>query len=97
MVLDTLDSPPTNADVQYAFKQISPEKAGVLATLGFAGTSFQMRNLATRTTNLHFEAEWFNHGGDFGSLDLKYSRLDWGCWLTTARASPASSAPAGSC
>jgi hypothetical protein len=81
--------------VQYTFKQISPEKAGVLATLGFAGTSFQMRNPATQTTNLHFEAEWFNHGGDFGSLNLKYSRLGWGCWPTTARASPPLQRPPG--
>ena len=75
-MIDTLDSPPTNANVQYAFKQISPEKAGVLATLSFAGTSFPMRNLASRTTNLRFEAEWFNQGGDLGSLDLQYFRLD---------------------
>ncbi len=36
------------------FKQISPEKAGALANLGFTAANFQMRNLATRTTNLRF-------------------------------------------
>ena len=40
--------------MQDAYKQISPEKAGALANLGFVAANFQMRNLATRTTNLRF-------------------------------------------
>ena len=40
--------------VQNAYKQISPEKAGALANLGFVAANFQVRNLATRTTNLRF-------------------------------------------
>ena len=77
-VLNTLDSLPSSGNVQDAFKQISPEKAGALATLGFAGATFQMRNLATRTTNLRFtEAGSSNRpGNNSGSLDLNYSRLD---------------------
>ncbi len=73
-VLDAVDSLPTGGAVQDAFKQISPEKAGSLATLGFAGATFQMRNLATRTTNLRLGAGNFDQGGGLGSLDLNYSR-----------------------
>ena len=77
-VLNTLDSLPSSGNVQDAFKQISPEKAGALATLGFAGATFQMRNLATRTTNLRFtEAGSSNRpGNNSGSLGLNYSRGD---------------------
>ena len=64
-VLNTLDSLPSSDNVQNAFKQISPEKAGALATLGFAGATFQMRNLASRTTNLRFtEAGNSNRSGN---------------------------------
>jgi outer membrane autotransporter protein len=75
-VLDAVDNLPTSGDVQDAFKQISPEKAGALATLGFAGATFQMRNLATRTTNLRFEMGNFDQSGGLGGLDLNYSRQE---------------------
>jgi uncharacterized protein with beta-barrel porin domain len=75
-VLDAVDSLPTSGDVQDAFKQISPEKTGALVTLGFAGATFQMRNLATRTTNLRFEMGNFYQGGGLGGIDLNYSRQD---------------------
>ena len=53
-VLDAIDGLPASANVRDAFKQISPEKASSLSTLGFAAANFQVRNLATRTTNLRF-------------------------------------------
>ena len=53
-MLNALDSLPNAAAVQDAYKQISPEKAGALANLGFVAANFQVRNLATRTTNLRF-------------------------------------------
>jgi len=75
-VLNAVDYLPTSGDVQDAFKQISPEKAGALTTLGFAGAAFQMRNLATRTTNLRFRSENFNRSSGLGGLDLNYSGQD---------------------
>ena len=53
-VLNAVDSLPAAATVQETYKQISPEKAGSLVNLGFVAASFQVRNLATRTTNLRF-------------------------------------------
>jgi len=53
-VLNAIDSLPAAATVQEAYKQISPEKAGALTNLGFVAANFQVRNLATRTTNLRF-------------------------------------------
>jgi outer membrane autotransporter protein len=53
-VLNAVDSLPNAAGVQEAYKQISPEKAGALANLGFAAANFQVRHLATRVTNLRF-------------------------------------------
>ena len=77
-VLNAVDNLPTSGAVQDAFKQISLEKAGALTTLGFASANFQMRNLATRTTNLRFRGagstDW--HGASPGSLGLNYSRFD---------------------
>ena len=64
-VLNAIDSLPNAADVQEAYKQISPEKAGALANLGFAAANFQVRNLATRTTNLRFV-----QGGSSGASSL---------------------------
>ena len=60
------------------YKQISPEKASSLSTLGFAATTFQVRNLATRTTNLRFVQGESGEGGKVNSGDLgfNYSRLD---------------------
>ncbi len=53
-VLNAIDGLPNAAAVQDAYKQVSPEKAGALANLGFVAANFQVRNLATRTTNLRF-------------------------------------------
>ncbi|MHB8068259.1 MAG: autotransporter outer membrane beta-barrel domain-containing protein [Desulfobaccales bacterium] len=73
-VLNAVDALPTSGEVQDAFKQISPEKAGALTTLGFAGAAFQMRNLATRTTNLRFRSENFDRSSGLGGFDLNYSQ-----------------------
>jgi outer membrane autotransporter protein len=75
-VLNAIDNLPTNAGVQDAFKQISPEKAGSLTTLGFAGSTFQLRHLATRTTNLRFAAGDYAGGArtGLGGLGFNYSR-----------------------
>ena len=77
-VLDALDNLPANSDVQNAYKQISPEKAGALANLGFVAATFQMRNLATRTTNLRFVQGESGGGGGLnsGGLNFNYSKLD---------------------
>jgi outer membrane autotransporter protein len=77
-VLTAIDNLPANTDVQNAYKQISPEKAGALASLGFIAASFQVRHLATRTTNLRF-AQGESGGGsrlDSGGLSFNYSKLD---------------------
>jgi outer membrane autotransporter protein len=77
-VLAALDNLPANSDVQNAYKQISPEKAGALASLGFAAATFQVRNLATRTTNLRFVQGESGGGGGLntGGLNFNYSKLD---------------------
>jgi len=77
-VLAALDNLPANSDVQNAYKQISPEKAGALAGLGFVAASFQMRNLATRTTNLRFvQGQSGERSGlTSGGLNFNYSKLD---------------------
>ena len=77
-MLNAIDSLPNNANVRDAFKQISPEKAGALTSLGFAAATFQVRNLATRTTNLRFVQGGSGEGGsaNSGSLGFNYSRLD---------------------
>jgi outer membrane autotransporter protein len=77
-VLDAMDSLPASANVQDAYKQISPEKAGALAGLGFAAATFQGRNLATRTTNLRFVQGGSGEGDrvNAGNLGFSYSRLD---------------------
>ena len=64
--------------VRNAYKQISPEKAGALASLGFVAATFQMRNLATRTTNLRFVQGESGGGGGLtsGGLNFNYSKLD---------------------
>jgi outer membrane autotransporter protein len=77
-VLNTIDSLGSAAAVADAYKQISPEKAAALATLGFAGATFQMRNLATRTTNLRF-VQGEGGGGSAlipGGFNFNYSKLD---------------------
>lgn len=71
--LDALDRLPTNGEVQDAFKQISPDKAASLTTLGFAGATLQMRNLATRTTNLRFRPAKLGRSSGLGGVDLNYS------------------------
>lgn len=71
--LDAVDRLPTNGEVQDAFKQISPDKAASLTTLGFAGAYLQMRNLATRTTNLRFRSANFGRSSGLGGVDLNYS------------------------
>lgn len=72
--LNAIDNLPTSRGVQDAYKQISPEKAAALTTLGFAGATFQMRNLATRITNRRFAAENSSQSGGLGGLDLNASR-----------------------
>ncbi|MGA9753682.1 MAG: autotransporter domain-containing protein [Desulfobaccales bacterium] len=77
-VLTAIDALPANSDVQNAYKQISPEKAGALANLGFVAATFQMRNLATRTTNLRLVQGESGGGGGLasGGLSCNYSKLD---------------------
>ena len=77
-VLDAIDGLLNNTNVRDAFKQISPEKAGALTSLGFAAATFQVRNLATRTTNLRFVQGGSGEGGSVnsGNLGFNYSRLD---------------------
>jgi uncharacterized protein with beta-barrel porin domain len=76
-VLNAIDSLPAAANVQDAYKQISPKKAGALANLGFVAANFQVRNLATRTTNLRF-VQGGSGGGvsslATGGLKCNYSR-----------------------
>ncbi len=75
--LNAIDSLPTAAAVQEAFKQISPEKAGALAHLGLVAATFQVRHLATRTTNLRFVQGESPGAGSLtsGSLSCNYSSL----------------------
>jgi uncharacterized protein with beta-barrel porin domain len=76
-VLNAVDSLSNTAAVQDAFKQISPEKAGALANLGFAAANFQVRNLASRTTNLRFvQGESGGPASSLtpGGLSCNYSR-----------------------
>jgi uncharacterized protein with beta-barrel porin domain len=77
-VLATIDNLPANTDVQNAYKQISSEKAGALANLGFVAATFQVRNLATRTTNLRFVQGERGGGGGLtsGGFNFNYSKLD---------------------
>jgi outer membrane autotransporter protein len=74
-VLNAIDNLPAAASIQEAFKQISPEKAGALANLGFAAANFQVRNLATRTTNLRFIQGESGGAGSLrpGGLNCSYS------------------------
>jgi autotransporter-associated beta strand protein len=74
-VLNTIDYLPDSASVRNAFKQISPEKAGAMATLAFAGANLQMRNLSQRITNLRVASPEVGAGGGLpGSFNLNYSR-----------------------
>jgi uncharacterized protein with beta-barrel porin domain len=77
-VLHAIDYLPDSAGVRDAFKQISPEKAGALSNLGFAAATFQMRHLATRTTNLRFVQGQGGAGSGLtsGGLNFNYSKLD---------------------
>jgi autotransporter-associated beta strand protein len=76
-VLNAIDYLPDSGSVQNAFKQISPEKAGALTNLGFVAANFQMRNLATRTTNLRFvQGESGGSSLSAGGLSFSYSKLD---------------------
>ena len=77
-VMNAIDYLPDSAGVRDAFKQISPEKAGALTNLGFAAANFQMRNLATRTTNLRFVQGEASGGSGLmgGGLNFNYSKLD---------------------
>jgi len=77
-VLAALDNLPANSDVQNAYKQISPEKAGALASLGFAAATFQVRNLATRTTNLRFVQ---GESGGGGGLNTGASTSTIQSWM----------------
>ncbi|MDD5643448.1 MAG: autotransporter domain-containing protein, partial [Syntrophales bacterium] len=53
-VLNAIDSLGTADEVRSAYTQISPEKAGALASLGLTGARSQMRNLAEFITNGRF-------------------------------------------
>jgi len=75
-VLNTIDYLPDSASVRNAFKQISPEKAGSLTNLGFVAANFQMRHLATRTTNLRFIQGEGGSSITGGGLNFNYSKLD---------------------
>jgi outer membrane autotransporter protein len=76
-VLNAIDYLPDSASVRNAYKQISPEKAGALSNLGLVAATFQMRNLATRTTNLRFGlGESGGSGLSGGGLNFSYSKLD---------------------
>ena len=76
-VLNAIDSLPNAAAVQDAYKQVSPEKAGALANLGFVAANFQVRNLATRTTNLRFVQGASGSASSLapGGLSCNYSKL----------------------
>ena len=73
-VLNGINSFTTNEAVQNSYKQISPEKASALTTLGFASATFQVRNLSNRITNLRYEA--LGATGGARGLSLIYSRLE---------------------
>jgi len=75
-VLNAVDSLPNAAAVQEAYKQMSPEKGGALANLGFAAANFQVRNLATRTTNLRFVQGGSGSASSLapGGVSCNYSR-----------------------
>jgi uncharacterized protein with beta-barrel porin domain len=75
-VLNAIDYLPNSAGVQNAYKQISPEKAGSLTNLGFVAATFQMRNLATRTTNLRFVQGEGGSSLTGGGLRFDYNKLD---------------------
>ena len=77
-VLNSVDSLPNASAVQDAYKQISPEKAGALANLAFVAANFQVRNLATRTTNLRFVQEGSGGASSLapGGLSCNYSKLN---------------------
>jgi len=76
-VLDTLCQLPTGGAVADTYKQISPEKAGALSTLAFAGATFQMRNLAQRITDVRFGSrEAGVMSGLPGAFGLNYSRAE---------------------
>jgi autotransporter-associated beta strand protein len=76
-VLSTIDSLSSAGAVANAYKQISPEKAGALASLGFVAATFQARNLATRTTNLRFVQgqSGESSGLTSGGLNFNYSKV----------------------
>jgi len=75
-VLNNIDYLPDSTSVREAFKQISPEKAGSLTSLGFAAATFQMRHLAIRTTNQRFVQG--ESGGSLtgGGLGFNYSKQE---------------------
>jgi outer membrane autotransporter protein len=77
-VLNAIDYLPGSASVRDAFKQVSPEKAGALTSLGFVAANFQMRNLATRTTNLRFVQGEGSGGSPLsgGALNFNYSKTN---------------------
>ncbi|MGB8991639.1 MAG: autotransporter domain-containing protein [Desulfobaccales bacterium] len=77
-VLNAIDSLNSTGAVANAYKQISPEKAGALASLGFVAATFQVRNLATRTTNLRFTGGQASGGSasNSGGLSFNFSKLD---------------------
>ena len=54
-----------------------PEKAGALTNLGFVAANFQMRNLATRTTNLRFVQGASDGASSLapGGVSFNYSKL----------------------
>jgi outer membrane autotransporter protein len=77
-VLNTIDSFSSAGAVANAYKQISPEKAGALASLGLVAATFQVRNLASRSTNLRFVQGESGESSSLtsGGLNFNYSKLD---------------------
>lgn len=78
-VLNTLDGLPAARDVADAYRQISPEKDGVLPALGLAGSALPLRSISDRLT----WGRWSRgrsssprSGNDPGSFNLRYSEWE---------------------
>jgi outer membrane autotransporter protein len=73
-VLNAIDSLGDAGAVGNAYKQISPEKAGALASLGLSGATFQMRNLARWITDMRFGTREVQTAFGLDSFNLGNSR-----------------------
>jgi uncharacterized protein with beta-barrel porin domain len=74
-VMNSLDNLP-NARVGDALRQLSPEMAGSMASLGFTGAYSQFHNLAQRITNLRFANLGMGSAFGGGRFSLTGSKLD---------------------